>query len=306
MRATRRTWAAMARHHVAFSDLEDARIEATVNRPIRPDWANVSGVGRNAAFYPAALQYLYEVGRARGTRLFVNFDDDAQPLWPALLHNLRQGQEAHGGRYAWMTSGQVDGLTNLEDRRMLYKWEASGSEEHKLRLALGDKGALAPSGFMYAFNLSALHDMMAVVETCPIVYPGDGMMGGLLACAGRMLQVDISKGRGTHRDPGWMPDGVGSMDGLDFALLRAGGGNVSGLYGDFPGGGLLGSVYPGAERTTVYHRMKSIEELVLLYDRFYPAFGWPSWRDLPDRNHHSGEDRCSYASPGVHMFEWGR
>ena len=134
------------------------------------------------------------------------------------------------------------------------------------------------------------------------------MMGGLLACAGRALQRDVRV-----RDPGWMPDGSqtsadGSQttDGLDFALLQAGGANVSGLYGDFPGGGLLGRVYPGMERTTVYHRLKDARKMQLLYDAFYPPFGWPRWSELPERNHLNGLGRCTYAPPGVHAWEWGR
>jgi hypothetical protein len=49
LHAARRSWAGLGRHHVAFSTVEDARIEAVTCRPIRPDWAAVSGDGATSS-----------------------------------------------------------------------------------------------------------------------------------------------------------------------------------------------------------------------------------------------------------------
>ena len=293
MRANHRLWGALARNFVTFSTREDASIEAVTLHGMRPDWVARAGDGRSSAFYPHALQHLYEVGRARGTQLFVNFDDDAMPLWPALLAVLRGAQEELGGRYAYLTSGRVGSLTSMEPHRLLFTGvDASGGELHKARLALADGGVMAPSGFMYALSLSALHDLMAIVETCPIWHPGDGAMGGLLACAGRALDFDLNRERGNYFRPGYMPDSMPAMD-----VVRAGGATVAGLYGNASNAGGEYPLPAGETRVTVYHKLKSTADMALVYDAFYTPFGWPPAATvLNERNHHSGEERCHYAN----------
>lgn len=298
----RRSWGAYAKNFITFSNREDARIWAHAVRKKRPDWEDFPGQvdGLNAAFAPYALQHLYDIGRARGIKYFINFDDDSVPLWPALMGLLHEYQAAHGGMYPYVASGFEAELTN--PRRLLYPTEASGSERHKGRLVF-DGGMGAPAGQVYGFNMSALHDYMGVVETCPVTFQGDGEQGAIMACAGRAmedgrgvnspeaseLQIRGTVGEffdNTHWDPAsW-------TDPLDMTL------NV--LYGLNKDG----SRTSWEQRLCTWHKVKLVPHLHLVVDAFYAAFfGAPKVADLPPGDAHEAAP-CTYAPPGEQSFTW--
>ena len=183
------------------------------------------------------------------------------------------------------------GCSRVQNCRLLSKRGGlfTGSEPQRLP---AHSSAPAPSGFMYALSLSALHDLMAIVETCPTWHPGDGAMGGLLACAGRALDFDLNRERGNYFRPGYMPDSMPAMD-----VVRAGGATVAGLYGNASNAGGEYPLPAGETRVTVYPKLKSTADMALVYDAFYTPFGWPPAATvLNERNHHSGEERCHYAN----------
>ena len=289
----RRTWGALARNFVSFSTAESAAIRAVVTRATRPDWEAASSDGHNAAFAILALQHLYDVGRARGIKYFINFDDDSVPLWPSVLAYLRDFQSVNGGRYPYSSSGGDVSLTTVG--KLLYQWEASGGELHKARLAFND-GAVAPPGMMYAFNLSALHDFMGAIETCPIVAPGDGEQGAIFACAGRVL----GERREVLAIPGEMVDGHEHFWGR---LINAA--EVPVALHDIYGVNEDGSFRPPMTRTACHHNYKDWRNMVALYDAYYAHhFGLPAAAEIPDDLHDGGAATCQYAPPGEHLFSW--
>jgi hypothetical protein len=295
----RKTWGAYVKNFVTFSTRELADIKAAVTRAARPEWEAAWGDGHNAAFAPYALQHLYDIGRARGIKYFINFDDDAPALWPSMMAYLREYQDAHGGHYPYSACG-YDADSAVPNRH-LYGWERSGSELHKARLVY-DGGMGAPSGMAYGFNLSALHDYMGAIETVPILNIGDAQQGAFMAAAGRALE---ERALGQHTD---MLGVVGN-----FADIEHGGwedtswwrnASLASLYGLQEDG----SPYPDRmpARTSALHKVKLPHQLELAMDAYYSHFGMPKCADLPPEDPHKEEEGpCTYAPEGEHMYTWG-
>ena len=293
---SRRTWAAYAKHIVTFSDYENARINAAVTRATRPEWEAASGHGNNAACAPYVLQHIYELGRARGIKYFINFDDDAIPLWPALLRYLQSYQAAHGGYYPYSATCFGAGMTTA--RRLLYEWEASGSEKHKARLAF-DGSMGAPCGMVYGFNMSALHDYMGIVETAPIGFAGDVMQGVIMASAGRGLEDD--GGMGLHPElRGSVADFTEVIDWAPAAWTN-GTPALHNFYGHRADRTLPDA--PGLQMLSTWHKAKQPQHQRLFVDAYYATyFGAPPMADMSDKDPH--DEPCSYAPQGEHLFTW--
>jgi hypothetical protein len=296
----RRSWGAYAKNFLTFSDREYSATWAHVARKVRPDWTDHPGQpdGLGAAFAPFVLQHLYDVGRARGIKYFLNFDDDSVPLWPAIMGLLREYQDAHGGMYPYSASGFEADLTHPQ--RLLYLTEASGSQMRKGRLVF-DGGMGAPSGQVYGFNLSALHDYMIAIETCPVTFQGDGEQGAIMACAGRALE----EGRGIDTPEARQAGIVGSVgeffDNMEWDAAvwsDAAMTTLNILYGLTK----EGEKTAWQQRLCTWHKVKLQSELRLVYDAYFATFfGSPKLADLPPDAH---EPPCTYAPPGEHLFTW--
>jgi hypothetical protein len=298
----RRTWGAYVKNFVSFSTHEDARNKAVLTRAPRPDWRATfgdgdAGDGHNANFAPYALQHIYELGRARGVKYFINFDDDSVPLWPSLMAYLREYQAAHGGRYPYTANGYDPNLSS--PRRLLYPDELS--ERHKARLAF-DGGMGAPAGIAYAFSIEALHDYMGVIETCPITFPGDSEQGAIMACAGRGTEDSLvakdPELRGTMGEiienfawePQWWTDPAQAT--------------MNKLYGLREDGSLPDQL--GVQRLVTWHKVKVPPQLHFVVDAYYSQyFGAPKVADIVEGDLHDGT-ACSYAPPGEHLYTWGK
>jgi hypothetical protein len=298
----RRTWGAYVKNFVSFSTHEDPRNKAVFPRTPRPDWKAIfghgdAGDGQNANFAPFALQHIYELGRARGVKYFINFDDDSVPLWPSLLAYLRVYSAAHGGRYPYTANGYDAELTNPQ--RLLYPHVLS--ERHKARLSF-DGGMGAPAGIAYAFSIEALHDYMGVIETCPITFQGDSEQGAIMACAGRGTEDSLTAHdpelRGTmgelFENYAWEPEWWGDP-------AKA---TLNTLYGLREDGTLPDA--PGLQRFVTWHKVKTPGALHLLVDAYYAQyFGAPKVADIAVGDIHDGPN-CTYAPPGEHLFTWGK
>jgi len=210
---------------------------------------------------------------------------------------VREYQAAHGGAYPYVAQGYEEGLTNTQ--RLLYANESSGSEMHKGRLAF-DGGMGSPAGPVYGFNMSALHDYMAVVETCPVTFQGDGEQGAIMACAGRGCEDSLvatqAELRGTNGEmynapfDGWEQSVWG--DPLQMTL--------DAFYGTLKDGSrTIGS---WVERLCTWHHVKLVPHLHLIFDAYYAAFyGAPKMADLPPADAHE-EAPCAYATG--ELFTW--
>jgi hypothetical protein len=175
----------------------------------------------------------------------------------------------------------------------LYGWEPSGGERHKANLAFGG-GAWAPAGMYYAFNMSALHEMMGAVETCPVVAPGDGMQGALFACAGRQFGTP----EGDYAPPGEF-DNYACINLTPAELAQT---PLHELQGEGAGGQPL----PGNMRTTVFHDCKDVANHASVWDAYYSRFfNQTAYGKLPEDDlHEGGPSTCTYARPGDHGYAW--
>lgn len=105
---------------------------------------------------------------------------------PTILRYLRTYQKETNGEYPYLACTPVWGLVIPDLPRAIYKnVDKSGSELHKARMVFHHQGSMSVSGPYYSFNVTALHDIMRIVETCPINVPGDNQQAAFFHCMGR-------------------------------------------------------------------------------------------------------------------------
>lgn len=247
-------------------DANDAGLGTVHIRSLRAEWSDITTTGHDSSLAPYGLLYLYEKYARSGYKFFINVDDDCMPFVPEVLEALaawRNLTGKSGDEYPYFAAEPVIPSRHIPGRENLFaRVDPSGNQVALARRLLPDFG-WHPAGPLYSFNVTALHDMMRVVEALPILTPGDLTQGEIMYAT----LTDFYRRRDLHAVMfyGWwfyVAGNDGPMP-ADREAWRWSG--VDHGYGD-----------PLAGRTYA-HYLKNKERVVAVYNAYYAAI----WGEPP-------------------------